>query len=123
MAKFYRCPTCGKTLLVIKGISAPACCGEPMELLEAGAVDAATEKHVPVVTRTDTGIDVNVGSVDHPMLEAHYIQWIALVDGARTEIHTLEPEAAPKTSFVGPISDGAEVFEYCNLHGLWKATV
>ena len=79
-ATFFRCDKCGNLVyLVEKGTCVPQCCGEPMRKLVAGSTDAATEKHVPVVTRADGEIKVQVGEVEHPMLDAHFIQWIALV--------------------------------------------
>ena len=119
---FYRCEKCGNLVYVVqKGTCVPQCCGEPMKKLEAGSVDAATEKHVPVVTREGGAIKVQVGEVEHPMLDAHYIQWIALVAGDRVEIHYLHPGQKPATEFACDGSDNVTVYEYCNLHGLWKA--
>ena len=120
--KFYRCNHCGNIVMMVKdaGVN-PVCCGEKMELLVAGSVDAAAEKHVPVVESVHEGhaLQVTVGSVAHPMLEEHYIQWIALVSDSRAEIHYLKPGEDPKTVFAG-VEHGT-VYEYCNLHGLWKA--
>lgn len=122
--KFYRCKHCGNLVAVINdGGPIPVCCGEPMEVLEANSTDAATEKHVPVVTTADGKIVVHVGSVDHPMTEEHYIQWVALVAENRTCIKYLHPGDKPEVSFGSKCVDGAEVFAYCNLHGLWKASV
>ena len=91
-----------------------------MAKLEAGAVQAATEKHIPVVTRADGKIDARVGEVDHPMLDVHYICWIALVAAGRTEIRYLAPGDAPEATFADAEGDVC-VYAYCNLHGLWKA--
>ena len=119
---FYRCEKCGNLVYVVqKGTCVPQCCGEPMKKLEAGSVDAATEKHVPAVTRAGGAIKVQVGEVEHPMLDAHCIQWIALVAGDRVEIHYLHPGQKPATEFACDGSDNVTVYEYCNLHGLWKA--
>ena len=122
--KFYRCNHCGNIVVMVKdaGVN-PVCCGEKMELLVAGSTDAATEKHVPVVTPVHNGhaIEVTVGSVAHPMLEEHSIEWIALVAEDRTEIHYLKPGEEPKTGFAG-VEHGT-VYDYCKLHGLWKADV
>jgi superoxide reductase len=89
--------------------------------LVAGAVDAALEKHVPAVTREDGCIHVNIGSVDHPMTPDHFIQFICLVKAQGYEIHPLQDTDAPATDFY--LAEGEEaiaVYEYCNLHGLWK---
>jgi superoxide reductase len=121
-ATFFRCDKCGNLVyLVEKGTCVPQCCGEPMRKLVAGSTDAATEKHVPVVTRADGKIKVQVGEVEHPMLDAHFIQWIALVSGDRTEIHYLHPGDKPVTEFARDGADDVTIYEYCNLHGLWKA--
>lgn len=121
---FYRCAKCGNLVAVVqKGTCVPQCCGEPMTKLEAGSTDAATEKHVPAVTCADGKIAVQVGDVEHPMLDAHYIQWIALACADRVEIHYLHPGQKPATEFVCDQTDGVTIYEYCNLHGLWKTEV
>ncbi|MDO4537332.1 MAG: desulfoferrodoxin family protein [Coriobacteriales bacterium] len=118
---FYRCNKCGNLVYVVnKGTCVPQCCGEPMEKLEAGSTDAATEKHVPEVCREDGKIKVQVGSVEHPMMEKHFIQWIALAAEDRVEIKYLHPDQAPVAEFADNGGD-VTVYEYCNLHGLWKA--
>ena len=91
-----------------------------MEKLVAGSTDAATEKHVPVAVREGADVKVTVGSVEHPMLEEHSIQWIALAQGDRVEIHHLHPGEKPETVFASVAEGPATVYEYCNLHGLWK---
>ena len=119
---FYRCNKCGNLVAVVqKGTCTPQCCGEPMEELVAGSTDAATEKHVSVVTREDGKIKAAVGSVEHPMLDAHYIQWVALAAKDRVEVHYLHPGEKPVTEFADCGAEDASVYEYCNLHGLWKA--
>lgn len=95
------------------------CCGKEMELLKANTTDAAQEKHVPVVTREGNKITVTVGSVEHPMSEEHYIQWIALVTETGFRIAYLNPGDAPKADFLAEEPVKA-VYAYCNLHGLWK---
>lgn len=123
-AKFYRCNHCGNIVAVINdGGVAPSCCGEPMELLVAGSTDAATEKHVPVITREDNHLVVSVGEVDHPMAPEHYIEWIALVTEGKICLKRLNPGDAPKTRFGACYSEGGTIYAYCNLHGLWKADV
>lgn len=121
-ATFYRCAKCGVTVaLVKKGTCIPQCCGEPMEELVAGSVDAAVEKHVPAITRADGKIVVQVGSVEHPMLDVHYIEWIALATPDRLEIAYLKPGDKPVAEFVCTGADDVTAYAYCNLHGLWKA--
>lgn len=116
----YKCNVCGNIVEVFIGADgALACCGEDMKLLSANTVDAAVEKHVPVVTRTEDGIVVNVGSVDHPMTADHFIEWIEVVAGDTTVTAFLKPGDAPKACF--PRLEGdLTVRAYCNLHGLWK---
>jgi superoxide reductase len=119
---FYRCAKCGNLVYVVqKGTCVPQCCGEPMAKLEAGSTDAATEKHVPAVNRANGKINVQVGEVEHPMLDAHFIQWIALASERRVEIHYLKPGEKPATEFACEGVDDVTIYEYCNLHGLWKA--
>ena len=116
----YKCEICGNIVLVMHaGKGELVCCGQPMKLMEAGMVDAAVEKHVPVVESSEGGVTIKVGSVPHPMEDAHYIEWIE----ARTEnmscIKFLKPGETAEASF--PIEDDDLVaYEYCNVHGLWK---
>lgn len=118
---FYRCEKCGNLVAVVeKGACVPQCCGQPMTKLEAGSVDAAAEKHVPAVTREGGKVKVQVGEVAHPMLDVHYIGWIALAATDRLEIRFLHPGDAPAAEFVCEGGD-VTVYAYCNLHGLWKA--
>ncbi len=119
--KFYYCEICGNlSYLLNEGGGEMVCCNQPMTLLQAGVTDAATEKHVPFVTRKDGMIEVVVGEVEHPMVAAHYITWIACVQGECVKFVHLHPEEAPRAEFCvkeGPVA----VYEFCNLHGLWMA--
>lgn len=96
------------------------CCGEEMEVLQAGAQDGALEKHVPAVTVNGNTMQVVVGEVEHPMTEEHFIQWIMVVQGDKVQYKALTPQSKPAASFVVEPGDYT-VYEYCNLHGLWKA--
>lgn len=120
--KFYLCKHCGNLVGMIHSSGAPmTCCGDEMTLLEANTVDASQEKHIPVVTIDGNKVNVNIGSVDHPMLDTHYIQWVYLHTDKGGQRKNLNPGEAPKVSFC--ISDDEKViavYEYCNLHGLWK---
>ena len=90
--KFYRCRHCGNLVAVVEDAGpVPVCCGEPMELLVAGSVDAAAEKHVPAVTREGNVLRARVGSVEHPMLPEHHIQWIAVACARRLQLAHLAP--------------------------------
>ncbi|MCD6339520.1 MAG: desulfoferrodoxin [Verrucomicrobia bacterium] len=121
----YKCPVCGNIVEVVRpGAGRLVCCGKPMELLEENTTDAAQEKHVPVIERTDKGARVKVGSVEHPMEEAHYIEWIEVVDEGCgwTQRAALKPGEPPQAEFVFPpcCSDHISARAYCNLHGFWK---
>ena len=123
-AKFYKCKKCANLFLKVQeGPCTPVCCGEPCDELIAGTVDAAREKHIPMVTREGGRIIVNVGEVDHPMLDAHYIQFVALATDDRIEIKKLHPGEAPVAEFACDGAENVTVYEYCNLHGLWKAEI
>lgn len=120
--KFYKCKHCGNVAVKVVDGGAPlVCCGEEMEALVAGAVDGAVEKHVPVVTVDGQSVHVNIGSVDHPMEEGHYIQFICLVTDASYFIRPLHPGDAPAADFALPEDRSVKaVYELCNIHGLWK---
>jgi superoxide reductase len=119
--QIYRCAICGN-IVEIKhaGAGELVCCGQPMKLLAANVEDAATEKHVPIVERTEEGIVVKVGEVDHPMTPEHYIEWIELVTENKTWTVYLAPGDAPRAIFDSTV-ESITVYAYCNLHGLWKA--
>lgn len=116
---FYRCELCGNIVAKVKnGGGTLVCCGQNMTLLEANTSDGAQEKHVPVVVKEDGKIIVTVGSVLHPSLPEHYIEWIALVTNDKVQLTYLQPGMEPKVEF--PEVESGTVYEYCNLHGLWK---
>ncbi|MBP5624923.1 MAG: desulfoferrodoxin [Lachnospiraceae bacterium] len=121
--KFYRCNHCGQIVAVVKKTGVPVvCCGEQMQEIIPGTTDAAVEKHVPVYEVNGNIVTVSIGSVAHPMIEEHYIEWVALQTKAGNQRKALTPGSEPKVSFA--ITDGDEVvgvYAYCNLHGLWKA--
>lgn len=120
--KFFRCSICGNIVGQIKnGGGELVCCGKPMEKMEANITDAAIEKHVPVAEQKNGKLYVKVGSVDHPMTEAHYIEWIAVTDGTITQRVSLSPSDKPEAIFCD--KEHADIYAYCNLHGLWKTTI
>ena len=125
MAKFqqyYKCEICGNIVEVVhEGMGELVCCGQPMKELKANSTDAAGEKHVPVIERTDSGIIVKIGSVDHPMEEKHYIEWIEVTNGTWTQKKFLKPGEKPHAEFYVPYNENLVAREYCNLHGLWKS--
>ena len=116
----YRCTTCGNIVEVLNPGAAMSCCGNPMTLLKENTTDGALEKHVPVIEPIEGGYRVKVGSVEHPMLPEHYIQWIELLTETDVLRHELKPGDKPEATFM---TTAKEVIarEYCNLHGLWKA--
>jgi superoxide reductase len=119
---FYSCEVCGNIVGLIKnGGGELTCCGKSMIKLEANTTDAAKEKHVPVASRKDGKIFVEVGSAVHPMTENHYIEWIAVVSDYGTERISLSPTDEPKVIFCG--KQNADIYAYCNLHGLWKSSI
>lgn len=117
----YKCDLCGNIVEVLHaGQGQLVCCGQPMRLMSENTVDAAKEKHVPVIEKGDGGYLVKVGSVAHPMEEKHYIEWIELLADGKVYRQFLAPGQAPEAFF--PISaEQVTAREYCNLHGLWKA--
>ena len=115
----YRCNVCGNIVFVANdGGGTLSCCNEDMELLKANSTDAAQEKHVPVIEKTDTGYKVTVGSVPHPMEDKHYIQWIEHIADGVSYWKFLKPGDAPEAEFCIQ-AESVTAREYCNLHGLW----
>ena len=117
----YKCQHCGNIIEVLIGGGANiVCCGENMQLQSENTVDAAKEKHVPVIIKGDGTITVKVGEVAHPMEEKHYIQWIELIADGKVYTQFLEPGQAPEATFCVTATT-VTAREYCNLHGQWKA--
>ncbi len=123
--KFYKCGKCGSFVIKINNAACtPVCCGEPMTELIPGTTDGALEKHVPVVTVDGSTVTVQVGEVEHPMMEEHYIQYIWLETDKGFMQKDLKPGEKPCAQFV--LADGEKAvaaYEFCNLHGLWKKEV
>jgi superoxide reductase len=118
--EIYKCEACGNIVEVVHGGKGElVCCGKPMKLLKENSVDAAKEKHVPVVEKTAGGFTVKVGSAAHPMEETHYIEWVELIVDGKAYRQFLKPGEAPEATF-GVQADQASAREYCSLHGLWK---
>ena len=116
----YKCPICGNIVEVLEaGGGTLVCCGKPMDQLIGNTTDAATEKHVPVIEAIEGGYKITVGSVTHPMLEEHYIQWIELITENTVLRKYLKPGEAPVAVFLTE-EKALCAREYCNLHGLWK---
>jgi len=117
----YKCEVCGNMVEVLHGgVGELVCCGEPMKLYAENTTDAAQEKHVPVVEKTDAGFKVKVGSVAHPMDEDHYIEWIEVAADGKVCRQFLEPGGAPEAVFEVS-AEQVTARAYCNKHGLWKS--
>lgn len=120
--KFYRCKHCGNIIAYVKNSGVKVvCCGEPMEEIVANSVDAAQEKHVPVLTVKNNVAHVAVSTVEHPMTLEHYIEWVAIETKFGNQRKQLLPNTRPEVSFA--LLEGDEVlnvYAYCNLHGLWR---
>lgn len=119
--KFLYCQHCGNLVEMIdpSGVEI-ICCGEPMTELEPKSADTGAEKHVPKVEKDGNTLTVTVGEVLHPMTEEHFIQWVAVVQDDRVERVSFHPGDTPQATFT--VSGPADIYAYCNLHGLWKTS-
>lgn len=121
--KFYKCPVCGQIVEKIKDKNIPImCCGKVMEEVPANTVEASTEKHIPIINMEKNVASIEVGSIAHPMEEAHYIEFIYVVTNKGNYRYNLKPNDEAKITLV--LSDNEKImsaYAYCNLHGLWKA--
>jgi superoxide reductase len=122
--KFYVCKHCGNIVAYVKSSGVPVmCCGEKMTELVPGVSDGAKEKHVPVFEQKDDTVVVNIGEVAHPMLDNHYIEWVAIQTVQGNQRKVLKPGQEPKVCFkLCPGDEVVNVYAYCNLHGLYKAS-
>lgn len=121
--RFFRCSHCGNIIAKVydSGVNV-ICCGEPMQEIIPSTTDASVEKHVPVYAIEGNIVKVNVGSIEHPMADDHYIEWVSLQTTSGNQRKFLKPGDKPEIAFA--ICDGEEVeavFAYCNLHSLWKS--
>jgi len=117
----YKCDTCGNIVIVVHaGGGELVCCGAPMKLMVENTVDAAKEKHVPVIEKVPGGYKVKVGAVAHPMEEKHWIEWIELMADGMVMTKLLKPGDAPEAVFITN-AKSVSAREYCNIHGLWSA--
>ena len=123
--KFFICEHCGNIIGKIHDTGVPVvCCGQKMTQLIPGTVDASLEKHVPVPTVEGNTVKVEIGAVAHPMVEEHYITWVYLQTTTGGQRKNLQPGQAPVATFaLTPDEKPVAVYEYCNLHGLWKADI
>lgn len=120
--KFYKCDHCGNIITFIEDKGVPVnCCGEEMQEIVPNSVEAAAEKHIPVFKREGQKVVVTVSSVQHPMLEEHYIAWVVLKSRQGCQLKEMHPEQAPEVRFMLEEDDEVvTVYAYCNLHGLWQ---
>lgn len=121
--KFLICEHCGNIVAAVKESGVPVvCCGEKMKVIIPGSVEASREKHIPEFVVEGNKVIVTVGSVEHPMVPEHYIEWVTIQTKQGNQIKQLTPGSAPKVCFSLCEGDSVEaVYAYCNLHGLWVA--
>jgi len=119
--KFYICAHCGNIVEMVHDAGVkPFCCGQKMNELVPNTVEASGEKHIPAVKVEGNVVEVNVGSVDHPMVDVHWIEWVQLVTDQGSYRKWLNPGQAPNVRFQLADEKPLAVYAYCNLHGLWK---
>ncbi len=117
----FKCTVCGNIVEVLHaGVGELVCCGKPMQLMQEKTRDEGMEKHVPVVEKTEGGIKVKIGSIPHPMEQAHYIEWIEIIADGRSYKKFLKPGENPEAEF-RVSAEQVTAREYCNVHGLWKS--
>ena len=122
MNQIYKCNICGNIVGVLHtGVGQLVCCGQPMELLEEKTEDIGQEKHVPVIEKNEADVKVKVGSIPHPMEKEHYIEWIEIIVNGRVYRKFLKPGDKPEAEFEIKAKK-IEAREYCNIHGLWRAS-
>jgi len=122
-SQIYKCEICGNIVEVLhEGAGELVCCGKPMKLIIENTTDAAREKHVPVIEKIADGYKVSVGSVLHPMIDVHYIEWIELDADGQVFRKYLKPGDTPVAIF-NVSAENITAREYCNIHGLWKGTL
>ena len=119
----YKCDICGNIVEVLhEGVGELVCCGQPMKLFEEKTKEQeGKEKHLPVIEKTEKGFLVKVGSIQHPMEEKHYIEWIEVIANGKVYRQFLKPGDIPEATF-DTEAENITVREYCNVHGLWKST-
>lgn len=120
--KFFKCNVCGNVVeLIVKGGGQLVCCNESMELLVPKEQEAGNEKHLPVANMEGNQLSVKVGSIEHPMEEAHHIEFIVIKYNNHVERKNLKYTDKPEAVFtINEECDEIEIYEFCNLHGLWK---
>jgi superoxide reductase len=118
--QIYRCPICGNITQVLHpGVGQLVCCGQPMELLEGKTENEGQEKHLPIIEKSEGKVTVKIGSVPHPMVEEHFIEWIELTAGDKIYKKFLKPGDNPEAVFE-ITAENLSARTYCNVHGLWQ---
>ncbi len=121
ISQIYKCGVCGNIVEVLhKADGKLVCCADEMELMQEKTQDEGREKHVPVIEKTEEGFKVKVGSVEHPMTEEHYIEWIEIKADGKSYKKFLKPEEMPEALFCIEAEE-VKARDYCNIHGLWKS--
>ncbi len=119
--RFFICKHCGNLIGTIENSGViPVCCGDPMTELVPNTVEASNEKHLPVISVSGNLVTVEVGSVEHPMVEEHFIKWVFIQTKSGGQRKCLTPGNKPKVTFALENDELVAAYEYCNLHGLWK---
>ena len=122
--KFFICKHCGNLVTFVHESGAPlSCCGDLMTQVVPNTVEAATEKHIPVVTIGGNKVSISVGSVEHPMTQEHFIQWVYLETDKGLQVKALKPGDKPNPEFELVDETAISVYAYCNLHGLWRTMI
>ncbi len=117
----YKCEICGIITEVIHSWAGQlSCCGKDMTLITENTEEAATEKHIPIIKETDEWVEILVGSVEHPMIDTHYIEWIEVITNNSIYREDLHPWLEPKAKFCVAKEDIISIRAYCNIHSLWK---
>ncbi len=118
--EIYKCEVCGNIIEVLhKGTESLVCCGQPMKLIEEKIQEDGNEKHKPIIEKNEQGVVVKVGSIPHPMEEAHYIEWIEISTDKGESKKFLKPGELPESKF--PVKKDVKARAYCNVHGLWTS--
>jgi len=123
LRQIYKCNVCGNIVEVLHaGVGELVCCGQPMQLMQEKIEDVRKEKHVPIIEKTKSRVKVKVGSIEHPMEEKHYIEWIEIIENDRSCVKFLKPGDKPEVEFeLKTKEEKIKARIYCNIHGLWKS--
>jgi superoxide reductase len=118
--EIYKCEVCGNIVEVLHdGVGTLVCCGQPMNLMKEKTEEEGNEKHIPVILENEEGVNIKVGSVEHPMTPEHHIEWIEISTENGESKKFLTPDDKPEANF--PVKNkNIKAREYCNIHGLWR---